>query len=177
VPDGGFYRCVTSWATSERIDSLANRVEWADGQMSVRMQCVLGYGEVILSRYVTYISNIGLLVTDMIQEHIGMAYKYETYFNIGHDFVTEWADGGISIHDKEGHSLTYSNDRSLKAEIKPIQISRRYNESEESVQMTVKTDGGIMTHSFLKSDDKVTVSYTDETIEYDLPGHHITVRL
>ena len=177
VPDGGFYRCVTSWATSERIDSLANRVEWADGQMSVRMQCVLGYGDVLMSRYVTYINNVGLLVTDMIQEHAGLAYKYETYFNIGHDFVAECADGAISIHDDEGHTLTYGNDRSLKAEIKPIQISRRYNEQEESSQMTIKTDGGIVTHSFLKSDGKVTVSYSDETIEYDLSGHHITVRL
>lgn len=168
-----FYRYVDSWVSRERVTALGCRARQGEGWMSVRMQCVYGYRDVTVCRYVTYVYGIGLLITDMPEN--GGDLQYETYFNIGHEFDVEKVDGGISVHDGSGISLTYSNDRSLDADIIPMRYSKRYNQSIQSVQLSVRNSGGVITHWFLKNGEKPLVSYTEKTIEYNLTGYGLQI--
>lgn len=179
VSDDLFYKYITGFVTRERIDCLENRVWQGDGWLSVRMQCVLGYSELMISRYVTYVYSAGLLVTDMIQNNTSASYQYRTFFNIGQDFAARKNEECISLTDEAGNSLTYRNDMSVPVDIVPVQYSPRYNELLPSVQMVIKTDVERITHSFLRNTEKACITYGENTIGYDIPesGLHINVPL
>lgn len=175
ISNDSFYKYISSFVTKEKIECLENRVLQGDGWLSVRMQCVLGYSEVMISRYVTYVYSAGLLVTDVIKNNASASYQYETFFNIGQNFTAQKGEDNICLMDKTGNSLTYRNDMLLPVDIEPIQYSPKYNELLPAVQLYIRSVGEKITHSFLRKGMNAEINYSDTAVEYAIPECRLSI--
>ena len=174
ISDNSFYEYVTNFVTRQRVDCCENRIVQGDGWLSIKMSCIFGYDEVVISRYVTYMNSMGLFVTDIIQNKTEMSYQYETFFNVGRDFMVE-KDKELCLHDDAGNNLYYNNDLCVPVEVIPVQGSFRYNEKFPTSQLYLKSSECKVTHSFLKKASGVKVIYTETDIEYSIPDENIHV--
>lgn len=166
VADNSFYKPYTSWVTKQRIDTYDNEVIEGNNWINVKMSCVLGYSEVKIYRYVTYIFQKGLVITDIVIDKKDR--EYITYFNIGLGFDIILDESFFCIQDCQEHQIKmyYNNNSNAVAIINKVMYSTKYNEENETNQIALKTNQKNVTHCFLREKEKIATTISEESIVY-----------
>ena len=154
----GYYKYIDSWKSLEKIECLDNKVLENKKWISIKMSCIFGYSDIIVSRYVTYVYELGLIITDVV------AGEHETFFNIGDSFNVNIGDCVI-ISDGI-NNIYYFNDKNIIPKIDLVKYSKVYNECSFISQLCIRSSNKKITHCFFKKNDKFIVKYTKNTIKY-----------
>lgn len=171
IKDSNFYEYITNWVTNQHIECRETKLEKNKEYFTIKMSCIFGYEEINISRYITYICNLGLIITDIINDK--EKNNYESFFNIGKDFKLE--NNKITNISNEKECIYYSNSEKDSYKIKQVFCSKKYNEEAKTSQIYINTNKKKITHFFLKNNKKTKVEYKNDTIEYKIDN--IIVRI
>lgn len=172
VEGNTYYESISSWVTKQRVDCFDNVVLENEEWISVKMSCVIGYSEITMKRYVTYVFDKGLIITDIVSDSKGN--DYLTYFNIGISFNVETDDSFIRIYD-ENNSMSYYNDSGVSITLNRVMYSPKYNEEFEINQIMTKSNKKNLTHFILKSKERISTEYSEEFIKYSFDGSNYRI--
>lgn len=144
-----YWKCLNAWNTEQSISDNIIRLNEVECQgeivHSVLMSCSFG-NEIIVNRIVSYINEIGILITDMIDGD-----KYENYqacFPLS---------PGVEVNDinNQKHlalgqlSVYYSNDAENPTSVIDATCSVRYNTRKKNKRILLKSQHKCITHFFL----------------------------
>lgn len=154
-----YWKTIDAWTVNQMVSEQRIRCLTDD---SVLMSCVLGNGDIQVTRILSYIRGSGIIITDLIE---GEKYRnYCAFFNVAPDITVVEQNGIISIDGVTTH-LIYRNSQQ-NAEIQGGRCSTRYNSGLLNKRIVSRTEERAISHYFMFDETEISLSYENNVIEY-----------
>ena len=166
VLDHPYYKYINAWKEEQQIMII----------LCYRMKIVLGFSEITIIRYVTYLKEIGLIITDRITSKTD--HKYQAFFNIGCDFrLSRGEKDSIVFCDNFDNYLYYTNDIKKPVEINQVNYSKKYNEKTTVFQLQAIFTQSIVTHFFSKHILNLKTDCSENGFTYSLSPNEFNIHI
>lgn len=169
-----YYQYLNCFETIQHVECEKTELQSRGGYHTVRMRCRFGYGEAVVTRYVTFLKGYGLIITDAVTDQSDE--NYTEIFNIGESLDIIEGSDKIIMKDAE-NTFYYRNDKNIRVRIRSVFRSDRYNEKRPARQMLMHMKKGMVTHVFSEADEKPDVTYLGSAVIYTMAGGEVKIRV
>ena len=147
-----YWQAMDAWNVNQYVDHTITKSLKGTNGNSVRMSCILGKNEICVTRIVTYVNSVGILITDFIS---GDSFEeYEAFFNIAEDARIGFKQDYYIIQ-KEDTLLFYCNTLMEDTQIIDGKYSNRYNIGFLNKRIHGKSTSRVLSHYFLFKNNSV----------------------
>lgn len=158
-----YWKTKDAWEADQYIqNNITKTIKGINGN-NIHMSCILGKNEIRVTRIVTYVKSIGIIITDLIN---GDSFKeYEAFFNIDKEVQIDFKKDYYLIQ-LEDVSLFYNNTIMDNTQIIYGRCSKRYNIGFLNNRIYCKSKSNVSSHYFMFNKKNVITKIENGNIIY-----------